>query len=136
MRRLLLLPACVLLLSCTLPTEPMGFEFAVERQGVIASVAPALSVEAPGRVEALGSLRTPCLPYDATGSLRHESRTITLTVIGEARGDCPQDAVGTLIYRAAVKYLPAGYYTVRLVHAYRDANWPSELVLQRRLRVE
>jgi hypothetical protein len=123
-------------LSCTLPTEPITIEFDIERQGILGAVAPAVTVEGPRRIDAVGSLRTPCLPYDATGSLSHESRTLTLTVIGHSSGACAQDAVGMLVYRAAIKRLPPGNYTVRLVHTYRDAPWPTEVVLRQRLRVE
>jgi hypothetical protein len=123
-------------LACSLPTEPIQVEFSVEQQGTFAAMAPVVAVEAPGRIETSGSLRTPCLPYDATGSLSQESRTITLTVIGRASGACANRAEGTLIYRAAITRLPPGRYDLRVVHTYRDAQWPTRVVLQERLRVE
>ena len=138
MRRLrwLALVSVVPSLSCAIPTEPIQVEFSVEQQGTFAAMPPVVIVEVPGRIETAGSLRTPCLPYDATGSISQESRTITLTVVGHASGACPQDAVGTLVYQAAITRLPPGRYTLRVVHAYRDTDWPTEVVLHRRLRIE
>ena len=123
-------------LSCALPTEPLQVDFSVQQQGLFAAMPPVAAVEVPGRIETSGSMRTPCLPYDATGSLSQESRTITLTVIGRAVGACANDAEGTLIYRAAITRLPPGRYNLRVVHAYADAEWPTSVVLLERLRVE
>jgi hypothetical protein len=96
---------------------------------------PSVAVGDRGILEAVGALRTPCEPYDASAQMERVGTVVTITVVGRATGACPLDVVSVLPYRATVTGLAAGHYLVRLVHRYADANWPHETVLEQHVRV-
>jgi hypothetical protein len=78
-------------------------------------------------VRVLGSLTSPCRPYDAGGSAFRRDDGVVLEVLGRASGDCPQDAVSPLGYRAAVSGVASGA-TLTITHRYADTNWPDTTV--------
>ena len=89
-----------------------------------------IGVTAPGTVAVHWSLLSPCQPYDATARAMLTAGTITVTVTGKATGPCPMDIVSGLPYRAEVRGIPAGRYTIRVVHRYADVAWPEEIALE------
>ena len=103
-------------------TLPVEFRFGVLRLGVL----PAFFAEgADGSAIIGGAFRTPCSPYEATAQAAQEGSTLVLRVIGENKNDCPQDGVEGVLYEAEVGDLSPGHYRVRVIHEWKDANWPS-----------
>lgn len=88
----------------------------------------ALTVRRVGHeIRVLGSLKSPCSPYDAAGRADRRGHDVVLEVVGRASRDCPQDVVSPLGYRAVVTGVGT---TARLtiIHRYADANWPDTTV--------
>lgn len=118
----------VLLAGCgSSPTTPdrtlhVDFRFGVVRP----AIHPAFFAEgADGSAIIGGAFRSPCGPHEATAQATQEGSTLVLRVIGENKNDCPQDVVASVLYEAEVRDLPPGHYRVRVIHEWKDANWPS-----------
>lgn len=88
-----------------------------------------------GRVAVEGSVTTPTPCYDLVGDASREGSTVTLTV--EARrkeGGCIQ-MIAAFGYDATIRGLPAGSYTLRVLHAYPGAGWEGQTALETEIRV-
>ena len=128
-RSLAVLPLMVLL-ACSSPSEPGDVAVAFEVLGHLSDpLASAVEVDVAGALILEGSITSPCVPYDAHARARTDGTSVTLTVIGEATGSCPMDAIDELSYRAMLTGLSSGKHMVRVVHTYADANWPDLDVL-------
>lgn len=90
--------------------------------------APFLASGGDGEAVVKGFFLTPCSPYEARAEIDGSGSDLILNVIGENKGDCPQDAVTPYGYQATVSGLKPGTYRLRVRHQYRDANWPTEVV--------
>ena len=129
-RRLSILASLLVFAACDSLVEPRGsvpveFSFGVHRP----ANEPAFLVQ-PG-TDALvvrGMFRTPCQPYHARASVDVVERTLVLRIVGEASGDCPQDAVVSVGYQALVRAPSSEYTRVRIRHEWRDASWATETV--------
>lgn len=90
-----------------------------------------------GEVEILGQVRTPTPCYELSTSLLNTSNVITLTVTAKstltAGGVCTQVLV-VRDYGVAIRHIPAGEYTVRVVHI-TDENPMPGIVLEQRVAV-
>ncbi len=88
-----------------------------------------------GHVAVDGAVTTPTPCYDLVGEASREGRTVTLTV--EARrkeGGCIQ-MIAAFGYRAAVHGLPAGSYTLRVLHAYPGIGWEGRTALETEIQI-
>jgi len=95
----------------------------------------ARAVADSGRVAVEGAVTTPTPCYDLVGEASREGRTVTLTV--EARrkeGGCIQ-MIAAFGYRATVRGLPAGSYTLRVLHAYPGIGWEGKTALETEIEV-
>ena len=101
---------------------PVEFQFGVFRT---LGSAPFFAQGAEGSVLIGGAFRTPCSPYEATAQAALQGSILVLRVIGENEGDCPEDVDGSVLYEANVRDLSPGHYHVRVIHQWRDANWPA-----------
>ena len=110
--------------GCNLFSGPdlLGFE---RLNNVLVPASPPLS-SSGSSVIIHSSFATPCEPYDATAEVSSFGRLLTLHVRGKATGPCPSDVIDSFVYRATIGSLSSGNYTVRVIHSYADANWPSE----------
>ncbi len=130
-----LLPLIVLL-ACSSPSEPGDVDVAFEVLGHLSPPLDAtVEVDAAGALILEGSITSPCVPYDAHARARTHGASVTLTVIGEATGSCPMDAIDELSYRMTLTDLASGEYMVRVVHTYADANWPDVEFLEEPIAV-
>ena len=69
-------------------------------------------------------------PYAATAQATWEGSTLVLRVIGGNESDCPHDVVASVLHEAEVRDLSPGDYRVRVIHQWKDANWPSTTALE------
>jgi hypothetical protein len=81
-----------------------------------------------GGIEFIGTIRTPCLPYMARGSITVSRSVIELRVSGRAQAACVDQEPGNLEYFAAVSARP-GTYRVRVIHEWPGLDWPTEVAL-------
>jgi hypothetical protein len=88
-----------------------------------------------GRIAVQGALPTPTPCYTLSGEARREDAVITLTVQARANeGGCIQMIAG-FAYDATVRGVPAGRYTLRVVHAYAGTGWDTQQVLEHPVEV-
>lgn len=105
---------------------PVKFAYGIHRL----QTEPAFMVDTSAdAVVVRGYLLAPCQPYNASASAEVVEKTLMLRVIGKATGDCPQDVVSSVGYQAALRTAPSAYTHLRVVHEWRDANWPTETVV-------
>jgi hypothetical protein len=110
------------------PSEkiPVEFTFGIFHP----AVEPAFVIQPQAeRMRVRGSFTTPCQPYNATASAEVSERTLVLRVTGKATGKCPQDAITSVSYLADVQVASSAYSRLRVIHEWRDANWPAETVI-------
>ncbi len=125
------LASVVLLAACEQLAEPNPAVPVVFTFGIVhIAIEPAFVVEpAGGEVRVRGSFRTPCQPYNATASADLSGNTLVLRVVGKATGGCPQDVVTSVAYHANIQVTSSAYSRLRVIHEWRDANWPAETVI-------
>ena len=84
----------------------------------------------PGRVVVRGVMPTPTACWRLAGAADRIGPVITLAVEARPTDDpCPPDAVGASTYKVTLRRLPAGTYTLRVLHAYRDGVWQPSVAL-------
>jgi hypothetical protein len=52
-----------------------------------------------------------------------------LRVIGNTTAECPQDVVLSVGYQADVQVASSMYSRLQVIHEWRDAHWPAEMVI-------
>jgi hypothetical protein len=95
----------------------------------------ARAVGAADRIKVEGAMTTPTPCYDLVGQLRRDGAALTLTV--EARrkeGGCIQ-VIAAFGYDAAVRGLPPGRYTLRVLHAYPGTGWEGKTAAETEVEV-
>lgn len=83
-------------------------------------------------VRGTASTPTPC--HRLTGAVQRAGETVTLTVSAAADPDamCIQ-SIGSIPYTATVRGLPAGSYTLRVLHTYPGTGWETATALETRV---
>jgi hypothetical protein len=90
-----------------------------------------------GRVIVNGQMVLPTDCYRLAGVAEHLGSVLTLFLDARPSGDpCPPGAVGASRYKVIVRRIPAGTYTLRIVHTYRDEVWPSRMALDTTVTVQ
>ncbi len=88
-----------------------------------------------GRIVVRGRVRTPSPCQALTGLLVPLGRELRLEVVVRPVGDGCADAIGAFDYRAEVRRLPPGEYTVRVRYLYPGTGWETLTALERPVRV-
>jgi hypothetical protein len=88
-----------------------------------------------GTVAVRGTISTPNPCYALAGAAASEGRTLTLTVTARSNAEVCVQSIGTLGYDATLRGVPAGSYTVRVVHTYAGTGWPTETALTQEVQV-
>ena len=139
MRRLPLLLIPVLLGFAMAPTDETEPQVTVDLTARQLQSTPdedfARAVGAADRIKVEGAMTTPTPCYDLVGQLRREGAALTLTV--EARrkeGGCIQ-MIAAFGYDAAVRGLPPGRYTLRVLHAYPGTGWEGKTAAEAEVEV-
>jgi hypothetical protein len=90
---------------------------------------PAGARGAWGAVQVFGTFPTPSACYQLAAAAHREKSVLTLVVQGRPDGEACMDTGGLFSYKATVRGVRRGTYTLRIVHAYRDDVWESALAL-------
>ncbi len=88
-----------------------------------------------GTVAVRGTVTTPTPCHALSGAAASEGRTITLTVTARSNAEMCVQALGTLGYEATLRGVPAGSYTLRVVHAYVGTGWPAKTEMTQEVQV-
>jgi hypothetical protein len=90
-----------------------------------------------GRVIVNGHVALPTDCYVLAGVAERLGSVLTLFLEARPSIDrCPPGAVGASRYKVIVRRLPAGTYTLRVVHTYRHDVWPSKMALDTTVTVQ
>ena len=89
---------------------------------------------AAGGAVVRGTMSTPTPCHRLAGAVQRAGETVTLTVSAAADPDamCIQ-SIGSIPYTATVRGLPAGSYTLRVVHTYPGTGWETATALETRI---
>jgi hypothetical protein len=89
---------------------------------------------AAGGAVVRGTVSTPTPCHRLTGAVQRAGETVTLTVSAAADPDamCIQ-SIGSIPYTATVRGLPAGSYTLRVLHTYPGSGWETATALETRV---
>ena len=88
-----------------------------------------------GTITVRGTISTPNPCYALSGAAASEGRTLTLTVTGRSNAEACIQSIGTLGYDATLRGVPAGSYTLRVVHAYVGTGWPAQTAMTQEVTV-
>jgi hypothetical protein len=77
-----------------------------------------------------GALSTPTPCYTLSGAVRRVESIVTLTVEARSRGGMCVQSIGAFAYDAVLGGLPAGTYSLRVVHTYPGTGWESRGALE------
>lgn len=86
---------------------------------------------AAGGAVVQGTMATPTPCHRLNGVVQRSGETVTLTVSATADPDamCIQ-SIGSIPYTATVRGLPAGSYTLRVLHTYPESGWDTATALE------
>jgi hypothetical protein len=88
-----------------------------------------------GSVTVRGTISTPNPCFALSGAAASEGRTLTLTVTARSNAEVCVQSIGTLGYDATLRGVPAGSYTVRVVHTYVGTGWPTQTAATHEVQV-
>lgn len=89
---------------------------------------------AAGGAVVRGTIGTPTPCHRLAGAVERAGETVTLRVSATADPDamCIQ-SIGSIPYTATVRGLPAGSYTLRVLHTYPGSGWETATALETRV---
>lgn len=89
---------------------------------------------AAGGAVVRGTMSTPTPCHRLTGAVQRAGETVTLTVSAAADPEamCIQ-SIGSIPYTATIRGLPAGSYSLRVVHTYPGTGWETATALETRV---
>lgn len=91
---------------------------------------------AAGGATVRGVMSTPNPCHRLSGAVERAGSTVTLRVSATADPDVMCIAsIGSIPYTAAIRGLPAGSYTLRVVHTYPGTGWETATALETQLTV-
>jgi hypothetical protein len=88
-----------------------------------------------GVVTVRASLQAPSPCHVLSGAVARDGQTLTLTVSVRPGAEVCVASIGELAYDATLRGVPAGRYTLRVVHTYPDTGWSTETVLNQPVEV-
>jgi len=88
-----------------------------------------------GTVAVRGTISTPNPCYALSGTAAREGNTLTLTVIARSTAEVCIQSIGTLAFDATLRGVPAGSYTVRVVHTYGGTGWETKTAMTQQVQV-
>ena len=88
---------------------------------------------AAGGAVVRGTMSTPTPCHRLSGTVQRTGETVTLTVSAASDPEtmCIQ-SIGAIPYTATVRGLPAGSYTLRVLHTYPGTGWETATALETR----
>jgi hypothetical protein len=88
-----------------------------------------------GTVDVRGTVSTPNPCYALSGTAAREGNTLTLTVTARSTAEACIQSIGTLAFDATLRNVPAGSYTVRVVHTYAGTGWETKTAMTQQVQV-
>ncbi|HEY0151200.1 MAG TPA: hypothetical protein VGB92_04320 [Longimicrobium sp.] len=88
-----------------------------------------------GTVAVRGTISTPNPCFALSGTATREGSTLTLTVSARSTADMCIQSIGTLAFDATLKGVPAGSYTLRVVHTYGGTGWETKTAMTQQVQV-
>jgi hypothetical protein len=112
-----------------------GGPVTVELKQREAGGAPDGATGGTGTVAVRGTISTPNPCYALSGTAAREGSTLTLTVSARSNAEVCIQSIGTLGYDATLRGVPAGSYTLRVVHTYVGTGWETQTAMTQQVQV-
>ncbi len=88
-----------------------------------------------GTVTVGGTVSTPNPCHTLSGAAAREGSTLTLTVTARSNADMCIQSIGSLGFDATLRGVPAGSYTLRVVHTYPGSGWETKTAMTQQVQV-
>lgn len=88
-----------------------------------------------GTVTVSGTVSTPNPCHVLSGAAAREGSTLTLTITARSNAEMCIQSIGTLGFDATLRGVPAGSYTLRVVHAYPGTGWETKTIMTQQVQV-
>ena len=82
-----------------------------------------------------GTVSTPNPCHVLSGAAAREGSTITLTVTARSNAEMCIQSIGSLGFDATLRAVPAGSYTLRVVHTYPGSGWETKTAMTQQVQV-
>jgi len=108
-------------------TQDPKLTFSVAAAEKPQDVAPSVARVASDTVQLSGTISTPNPCYEIKGALSAENSQLTLSVVATSKGGFCIQMLAAFEYTATITDIPAGSYTISVVHDYPDADWERKI---------
>ena len=88
-----------------------------------------------GTVTVSGTVSTPNPCHVLSGAAAREGSTLTLTVSARSNAEMCIQSIGSLGFDATIRGVPAGSYTLRVVHTYPGSGWETKTAMTAQVQV-
>jgi len=117
------------------PTQPTGGPVTVELTQREPGGAPDGATGGTGTVAVRGTISTPNPCYALSGTAARDGSTLTLTVSARSTAEACIQSIGTLAFDATLRGVPAGSYTLRVLHTYGGTGWETKTAMTQQVQV-
>jgi hypothetical protein len=97
--------------------------------------APNAATGGAGTVTVTGTVSTPNPCHDLSGAATLQGSTLTLTVSARGNADMCIQSIGAIGFDATLRGVPAGSYTLRVVHTYPGSGWETKTAMTQQVQV-
>ena len=88
-----------------------------------------------GTVTVSGTVSTPNPCHVLSGAASREGSTLTLTLTARSNAEMCIQSIGSLGFDATLRSVPAGSYTLRVVHTYPGSGWETKTAMTQQVQV-
>jgi hypothetical protein len=110
---------------------PITVELKQREQGE----APNAATGGAGTVTVSGTVSTPNPCHALSGTAAREGSTLTLTVSARSNAEMCIQSIGAIGFDATIRGVPAGSYTLRVVHTYPGSGWETKTAMTQQVQV-
>ncbi|HEX8360169.1 MAG TPA: hypothetical protein VF613_08680 [Longimicrobium sp.] len=97
--------------------------------------APDAATGGAGTVTVSGTVSTPNPCHALSGAASREGSTLTLTISARSNAEMCIQSIGSIGFDATIRGVPAGRYTLRVVHTYPGSGWETKTAVTQQVQV-
>jgi hypothetical protein len=97
--------------------------------------APDAATGGAGTVTVSGTVSTPNPCHALSGTATRDGSTLTLIVTARSNAEMCIQSIGSIGFDATIRGVPAGSYTLRVVHTYPGSGWETKTAMTQQVQV-